>query len=113
MDFVGLDVWESHRREAVFELKLLANERAVCIFPCQIEHRDVKLAGLSYEDNYQGNTIAAMVRPGRIEFRYHNQFSDARVVAIAERFYNAVRETFDGNLSISYHGRTVKEFVKS
>ena len=30
----------------------------------------------------------------------------------AERFYNAVRETFDGNRSISYHGRTVKEFVE-
>lgn len=29
-----------------------------------------------------------------------------------ERFCNAVRETFDGNRSISYHGRTVKEFVE-
>ena len=36
-------------------------------FPGATEHRTVKAAGLSYEDDYKGNAMAAIISGGRIE----------------------------------------------
>lgn len=34
---------------------------------------------VSYEDDRRGNALAAMLALGRIEIRYHREFSDGRV----------------------------------
>jgi len=59
--------------------KFILNDSAIVFFPGNQEHRDVKTAGLSYEDNYGGNALAGLVTPDRVEIRYHRAFSDERV----------------------------------
>ena len=38
-------------------LKFLLNDSAIAFFPASQQHRDVKLEGLSYEDDYRGNAL--------------------------------------------------------
>ncbi len=113
MQIIGAEILSSAKETLHFELKLLANERAACIFPCTTEHRDVKVAGLSYEDDYQGNALAAILKPGRIEFRFHAEFSDARVVAIAQLVFRELKDLLGANLLVTYQGRTIREFSNS
>jgi hypothetical protein len=65
--------------------KMLANDSGVVLFPHNTEHRDATQPGIKYVDDSGGNAIAAMVKPGLIEFRYHRQFTDERVKRLAER----------------------------
>ena len=87
--------------------KLVANENAVFAFPHTTEHRDAKQAGLSYEDDSNGNALAAVVKPGRIEFRYHRSFSDERVRNLARRLLEQPELAFATTFSVTYQGRTL------
>ena len=60
-------------------LKFILNESGIVFFPARQEHRDLKLPGLSYEDEYRGNAVAGMLLPDRVEIRYHQAFSDERI----------------------------------
>ena len=83
MQIYGLDLIRSEIDSGGYEVKLVAHEQAVAFLPRTAQHRDVKIQGLSYEDDSKGNALAAMVSPGRIEFRHHRAFSDERVRQIA------------------------------
>lgn len=61
---------------------MVFNHVGAIIFPAMQEHRDQKAAGISYEDNYAGNALAAMITRGRIEVRFHERFSAEQVSAI-------------------------------
>src|SRR6186997_2325767 len=63
-------------------LKFILNDTGIYFFPATQQHRDTKLSGLSYEDDYRGNAVAGLVMPGRIEIRFHKDFSDDRIRAI-------------------------------
>ena len=63
-------------------LKFLLNESAIAFFPVTQQHRDLKVAGLSYEDDYRGNALAGLITLERVEIRFHAAFSDDRVKAI-------------------------------
>jgi len=56
--------WESD----YFQFKLVANEQGVIIYVCSMEHRDAGRLGIKYADSYAGNSLAAMVNSGVIEF---------------------------------------------
>lgn len=55
-------------QEEHYQFKLLANEKGVVLFPIEIEHRDAGQHGIRYADNYEGNALAAMVKPGGVAF---------------------------------------------
>ena len=63
-------------------LKFILNDSAIYFFPAAQQHRDSKFQGLSYEDDYRGNAVAGIVMPGRVEIRFHKDFSDDRIRTI-------------------------------
>ena len=107
MNVYGLDAAEMMADAEGFLFKLIANEQGVAFFPCKTEHRDVKQPGLSYEDDSAGNALAAMVKPGLIEFRYHRAFSDQRVGRIVQAIINHPKIAFASGFVITYQGRTI------
>lgn len=64
------------------DAKLVFNERGVIVLPGDLQHREFKAEDISYEDNYIGNALAAMIRRDAIEIRYHKSFSDRDVTRI-------------------------------
>jgi hypothetical protein len=68
-------------------IQIHCKRKSRCILS-STEHRDVKQPGLSYEDDSMGNALAAMVKSGLIEFRFHKAFSDDRVRSIAQAIIN-------------------------
>ncbi len=87
--------------------KLLANDTGVVLFPHTIEHRDATQPGIKYADDSRGNALAAMVKPGRIEFRYHRGFSDDRVKQLSERMLALPELQFASGSTITYQARTL------
>ena len=71
---------ELERRKYFF--KAILNANGVAFFSGKTEHRTVKLAGLSYEDDYEGNALAAIITDGRFEIRDHRDFPPSRVKRI-------------------------------
>ena len=63
-------------------VKFIMNEGAVAFFPVSQQHRDIKIANLSYEDDYRGNSLAGLIVGGKAEIRFHKAFSDEKVIAI-------------------------------
>ncbi|XZE35653.1 hypothetical protein SH501x_001156 [Pirellulaceae bacterium SH501] len=106
MQIIGLDSLQAFYRSN-FELKVVVNERAALIFPCANEHRDMKVDGLSYEDDYRGNALAAMLRPNQIEFRFHSSFSSSRVLTIGTSFFKLAKEHLKSPFSIHYQGTVI------
>ena len=53
-------------------VKCVVNSNAAVFFPGSVQHRDVKREGVSYEDDYQGNAMAAVIKPNKIEVRFHS-----------------------------------------
>lgn len=68
--------------ESHFQAKMVFNDRGAIFLSVRDEHRFHEAAGISYEDNYKGNALAAMLGPGTIEIRYHEGFTDRRVARI-------------------------------
>lgn len=106
MKISGLDSLEMHG-QSNFEKKVVVNERAALIFPCSFEHRDMKVDGLSYEDDYNGNALAAMLRPNQIEFRFHLSFSNSRVLAIGSSFFELAKQYLSSPFTIYYQGKNI------
>ena len=65
--------------------KFILNESAIIFFSTAEQHNSVKLHGLSYEDDYRGNSLAGTFSRERIDIRFHRDFSDERVRALWSR----------------------------
>jgi hypothetical protein len=87
--------------------KMLANDSGVVLFPHATEHRDATQPGIKYADDSDGNALAAMVKPGSIEFRYHRQFTDERVKRLAERMLTLPELEFARAFAVTYQARTL------
>jgi len=88
-------------------LKFLLNDSAIVFFPAAQQHCDVKLEGLSYEDDYRGNALAGLVTPERVEIRFHRVFSDEHVRNLWSRVL-AIREVAGAGLGrVYYQGREI------
>lgn len=103
----GFETIESMLNEDGFLFKLLLNDTGVVLFPHTTEHRDATQTGIRYQDDSQGNALAAMVKPGRIEFRFHRSFSDERVGALVTRMLQLPEMQFARNNSITYQARQI------
>jgi len=86
-------------------LKFLLNDSAIVFFPANQQHREVKLAGLSYEDNYRGNALAGLVTAGHVEIRFHSAFTDERVRNIWSRVSQLADLAAIGLGSVYYQAR--------
>ena len=66
-----------------------------------------KIEGISYKDNYEGNALAAMLAAGKVEIRYHQQFSDNRVASIMASLMEQPRLSFMKGWKVTYQGRVL------
>ena len=90
-----------------FLFKMLANDSGIVLFPHTTEHRDATQPGIKYADDSRGNALAAIVKPGQIEFRFHGQFSDERVKQLARRILALPELEFARSFVVTYQARTI------
>ena len=86
---------------------MVFNEAGAIFFPANLQHRDQKAAQISYEDDYAGNALAAMLAPGRVEIRYHKNFSDERVTQIVRNLMTEPSLAFMRGWQVTYQGRAL------
>ena len=65
MQVYGLDSIRSELQSGGYVVKLLANDRAVVFFSRTSDHRDMKVHGLDYEDDFKCRLRALRVRAGK------------------------------------------------
>lgn len=107
MKVYGLDTIQTLVQSDGYIFKMVANEVGVILFPHTTEHRDMHQPGINYADDNAGNALAAMVKPGRIEFRHHRSFSDERVRRIANGILTHSDLAFASSFAVTYQGRTL------
>lgn len=95
------------------EAKMVFNERGAIVFPVSHQHREMKAAGVSYEDDYKGNAMAAMLRRDAIEIRFHQGFKDAEVCRIVAALLALPEFKSMQNARVTYQGREIMANPKS
>lgn len=88
-------------------MKCVVNDTDAVFFPGAIQHRDVKVAGVSYEDDYRGNALAATVSPRKIDIRFHKAYDDTRVQRIFSQILASPEVALLARYTVRYQGRTV------
>ena len=89
-------------------LKFILNDSVIIFFPVSQQHRDVKMEGVSYEDDYRGNAVAGLVASDHVEIRFHSAYSDERLRNIWNRV-SAIPEVASAALgSVYYQGRKIR-----
>ena len=101
----GFDSIVSMLEQDSYLFKMLANDSGVVLFPHTTEHRDATQPGIKYADDSCGNALAAIVKPGCIEFRHHRQFADERVKHLAERILILPELEFAHLFAVTYQSR--------
>lgn len=107
MQTVGLDLLEATLRGTTHSAKMVFNEHGAIVFSAGSQHRDMKLDGVSYEDDYNGNALAAMIMPCKIEVRYHARFKAPQVAALLNRFLGGAGLLPFPGLTLTYQGKAV------
>lgn len=88
-------------------VKCILNASCAIFFPGTIQHRDVKREGISYEDDYAGNAMAATITRGRIDVRFHRGYSDAAVREIFRDLFGKPEMKWAAGFAVHYQGRAV------
>lgn len=107
MLLVGIEFLNFVLAQGGFSAKLVVNDHGAIFFPVNQQHRDQKLEGVSYEDDYAGNALAAMLSPGRIEIRYHRDFSDDRVARVMQKLLDHPELADLRGWQVTYQGRVL------
>jgi len=107
MQFLGAELVQTLIGQLNFEAKCVFNENGVGFFAASQQHKNMKFPGISYEDDYKGNALAAIIKPGCLEVRYHKDFSDNRVRAIWSLVRAEPSVAFLHNWRIFYQGRAI------
>jgi len=66
-------------------VKFILGDAAIVFFPATQQHREVKVEGLSYEDDYRGNAVAGLLSSAGVEIRFHARYTESRLRAIWSR----------------------------
>lgn len=66
----------------VVDLKMLIAPRGAIILPRTSEHRSRQAEGIVYREDHSGTAMAAMLRRGEIEIRFHRAYPDAHATRI-------------------------------
>jgi hypothetical protein len=107
MLILGAEVLETLFAGAVIDVKMVFNERGAILFPASRQHREMTAEGISYEDNYAGNAMAAMVRKEAIEIRFHKSFADAAVAKIVRSLLAKPEMAGLAGARVMYQGRVL------
>jgi hypothetical protein len=107
MVLIGVEFMLSLVEEDHFSAKLVFNESGAIFFRTNQQHCDQKAEGISYEDNYKGNALAAMLAPGKIEIRYHKHFSDNQVASIVASLMEQPILSFMKGWQVTYQGQAL------
>ena len=107
MRIIGVDYLNPLLDEGGISAKMVFNATGALFFPISQEHRDQKSDGISYEDDYRGNALAAILTPGKIDIRWHKSFSDSRVAEIIGALRNHPELSCLKNWTVLYQGRNV------
>lgn len=107
MNIQGIDYFNEITTQDHFVAKMVFNNNGAFIFSAKQEHRNAKLPNMSYEDNYKGNALAAMLEPGTIEIRYHEGFPDEEVAAIVGRLLKQESLAVMRSWKVTYQGRDI------
>ncbi len=91
-----------------FFVKCILNREGAVFFPGEIQHRDMKRNGLSYEDDYAGNAMAATITPKTIDIRFHQDFTDDTVRIITGELLSSPEMTWAKGYTVRYQGRTLQ-----
>lgn len=87
--------------------KLIANEKGVVFIPHTTEHRDATQPGIQYADDSLGNALAAIVKQGRIEIRFHRLFTDERVTQLFSVILKLPEFNFARSFVVTYQARVL------
>lgn len=107
MKALGLESIARDLAKDGYFVKCVANSTSAVFFPGSLQHREVKRDGLSYEDDYQGNALAATITPGRIDIRFHKNFSDEVVRSIFRDLLALPELVWAASFTVIYQGRTL------
>ena len=107
MKAVGLETISQEISTAGYFVKCIVNTSAAIFFSGSIQHRDVKLEGVSYEDDYRGNALAATITPGKIDVRFHRDYSDSSVCSVFERLLALPELSWAAGFTVRYQGRVL------
>jgi hypothetical protein len=108
MNIVGSELVRDELRQPGYFFKAVVNDSSAAFFSGKTEHRTVKMSGLSYEDNYEGNALAAIITEGRIEIRNHAAFSPARVGMIVGELLKCPELHCLNDFDVTYQGRKIQ-----
>ncbi len=92
---------------SVYDAKMVFNDRGAIVFSARRQHREMKAEGISYEDNYVGNALAAMVRRDAIEIRFHRAYDDNAVARIVGQLLAFPEFSAFGQARVTYQGRVI------
>jgi hypothetical protein len=93
--------------EPLRQQKALLNEAGIVIFPASTQHATVKVQGISYEDNYRGNALAAVFDANKFEIRWHRDFSADRVKQLVVDLRKLPQLAALTGLTITYQGKAI------
>lgn len=108
MAIFGLETIEGDLKQGGFFFKAILNESGALFFPGSAQHRDMKVSGISYEDDYVGNAVAVTFTPGRADIRYHKAFSDQRIGTVIQTLLYQPQMDWAKPFQIFYQGRPLK-----
>ncbi|PQO32703.1 hypothetical protein DTL21_21155 [Bremerella cremea] len=94
-----------HEKSYLF--KITVNDHGLILFPRETEHEEISEEDIHYVPDSKGNAIAGIVKPGHIEFRHHNDFSDERVHLLMERILALPEMAFARGFEVTYQGRVI------
>ena len=104
----GVEWLEATVAKGGFSAKMVCNEQGAIFFPANLQHREQKVENVSYEDEYVGNAVAAMLAPHSIEIRYHRDFTDERIRRVVSGLLAEPRLAFMRGWRVTYQGRDVR-----
>jgi hypothetical protein len=85
LELHGLETIASELSQPSYLVKCLLSETAVAFFPAFTQHTDMRVGGMRYADESQGNALAATITPKRFVIRLHSKFSSEMVAGIVTR----------------------------
>lgn len=108
MRVTGADILHRLAAGEISEAKLVFNSAGVIALPIAVQHRDAKADGISYEDNYRGNALAAIIRRDHIEIRFHERFRDQDVANLVSDMLRTPQFEFMLPARVTYQGRDLR-----
>ena len=87
MNIHGLETLKTELSNTGYFFKAIVNDSEIAFFSGAIQHRDMKVSNLSYEDDYKGNALACVIQPNQIQVRYHARYTDLMVTRIFRIYF--------------------------